>query len=141
MTIFDTIFNNACIEAGFTQYIVYSNKDRDIKTDRHVTSFPALFRQFTEELRPLFDEQQRYERNMVLYCAHVGFIKATPEDISVNLEDIMDKFVVFREYLRRHNIQVEFTNSPFPQWEVTKVDDYGYVFNLKLTYPKACLHL
>jgi len=141
MTTFDTILNNACIEAGFQQIIVYSNKDRDIKTDRHATAFPVMFRAFSEHIQPLFDEQQRYERIMTLYCAHVGFTKATPDDISVNLEDLMDRFIVFREYLRDSKIQVAFTTAPFPQWEMTKADDYGLVFNVKMTYPKPCLHL
>lgn len=134
MTNFDTIFDNACNAAGLSWLFIYDNKDRNLKVDGEMTDVPCVLRWFREEVLPLFDQLQRVERTMLLYIVHVGFESTSSEDINENLEDVMNKFIAFRDYMKRAGVEVAINGRPFPQWEQTDYDEYGLVFNLTVKY-------
>lgn len=138
MTKYDTIFNQAAITAGFSWNFVYDNADRSVQLDSTIECYPCILRSFQESVEPLFDEQQRVRRTMSLYIIHVGFTHVTAEEINVNIEDVLQKFIVFREHLRRSGVQVTFNGSPFPNWQRTDMDEYGLVINLTCVY-SSCL--
>lgn len=134
MTNFDNIFNDACNAAGLSWLFIYDNKDRNLNVDGEMTDVPCVLRWFREEVLPLFDQLQRVERTMLLYIVHVGFESTTSEDINENLEEVMNKFIVWREYMKRAGVEVTVNGRPFPQWEQTDYDEYGFVFNLTVKY-------
>jgi hypothetical protein len=134
MTDFDTKFNEAAEIAELSWVYVLSNQDRNTTIDSKQITYPCIFRSFSEPTKPLFDMLQRYERDMSLYIVAIGFQKATTEQISEDLEDIMARFVILREELRRRGIEIEFKETPFPNWEKTEIDEYGIVFNVTAKY-------
>jgi hypothetical protein len=134
MTTFDTIFEAAAKTAGLSWLFVFDNKDRNIKVDRAMETLPCILRSFNETLQPMFDPMQRVEREMSLYIIHVGFTKHTSEQLNINLEDIMTRFITFREAMRTAGVEVTITQKPFPNWEQTNYNEYGYVFNLRCKY-------
>lgn len=138
MTKFDEIFDNATTTANIDWVFVYSNADRNISVDSKVYDYPCIFRAFRETVNPLFDNRQNVEREMMLYIVHVGFADETAEQLNENLQEIMDKFIIWREAMRRAGVEVTINGRPFPNWEQTDLDEYGYVFNLTVKY-SLCL--
>lgn len=134
MTNFDTIFNAAAKAAGLSWVFVYENTDRTLKVDSEVRDYPCILRSFRETVQPLFNVRQQWERTMNLYIIHAGFRNDTAEEINEHLEEIMSAFVVWREYMRRDGIEVTISGRPFPNWEQTNLDEYGYVFDLTCKY-------
>jgi hypothetical protein len=134
MTKLDTIFDTCASASGFSWIFVYENADRNVKVDRDIDVYPCILRAFNEPTVPLFDAQSRMEKEMSLYIIHKGFTQQTAEEININLEEIMTKFVAFRELLRRAGVEVIMNGRPFPNWERTNGDEYGYVFNLTIRY-------
>lgn len=134
MTQLDTIFDNACTAAGLSWLFVYDTPDRNIKIDGDVTQYPCVLRLFRETVRPLFDQLQRVERSMSLYIVHAGFTIDTSEQLNINLDEIMNAFIIWRESMRRAGVEVIINGAPFPTWEVTDMDEYGYTFDLTLRY-------
>ena len=134
MTNFDTIFNAAAEAAGLSWVFVYENTDRTLKVDSEVRDYPCILRGFRETVQPLFNARQQWERTMNLYIIHAGFRNDTAEQINENLEEIMSAFIVWRESMRRSGVEVTLNSRPFPNWEQTNLDEYGYVFELTCKY-------
>jgi hypothetical protein len=134
MTTFDTLFDAAAEAAKISWAYVYNNADRNIRIDREIQKYPCIFRAFSEPLLPLFDTQQRVQRDMLLYFAHVGFQHFTAEEKAEHIEGLMNQFITFRESLRSVGVEVNLIGSPFIQWEQTNLDEYGIVFNLSVKY-------
>ena len=134
MTNFDTIFDTAARAVSLDWVYVYNNADRNIRISREVEKYPVIFRAFSEPLLPLFDAQERVQRDMMLYFAHVGFSQCTAEEMAEHIETLMNQFIAFRELLRNAGVEVNLQGSPFPQWEQTNLDEYGLVFNLSVKY-------
>lgn len=139
MTTFDTYFDLAAKEADLSWCFVYDNSSRNIEIDRKLNKFPVIFRSFSEPLQPNFNKRNSFDREMSLYICEVGFDNATSEVLSSNLELIMSKFIIFRNFLRRKGIELTFTQKPFPNWMQTNYKEYGYVFNLTANY-STCLN-
>jgi hypothetical protein len=134
MTKFDTIFNDSAIGAGLSWVFMYDNADRSIRIDSEVTDYPCILRSFRESTVPLFDAQQRWEKQLLLYIVHTGFASDTSEQLNENLEEIMLKFIQWRELMRRAGVEVTINSKPFPQWEQTDDEEYGYIFDLTCKY-------
>jgi len=138
MTAFDKIFSDCAKQVGLAWFIVENNPDRNIKAATQY-QFPCIWRNFNEPTQPLFDNHQRFEKEMSLYFVHVGFDKLTKEKINENLHDFLLKFVSFKDLMYRKGIELSFTSKPFPNWKVTNYDEYGIVFNVTAKYSSVCL--
>lgn len=139
MTRFDTVFDTACQTAGLGWVSVYDTQDKQLKADKQISMYPCVLRSFSEPVTPLYDIQNRFIREMNLYIIHVGFTHKTPELINEDLEDIMTRFNLMRDYMRRHGCEIEFLTAPLPSWQqFGNVDEFGFVYSLKVTY-KSCL--
>ena len=138
MNVIDTIFDRACQTANLTWNFVYDDANRSLKVDGEVMQYPCALRLFRESVLPLFDQQQRVERSMNMYIVHAGFDSDTSEKINENLDEIMSAFVVWRDAMRRSGVEVVINGRPFPAWELTDLDEYGYIFDLTLKY-SLCL--
>jgi hypothetical protein len=134
MTQFDTIFNQAACDAGFSWTFVYSNSDRSMKIDRTITDYPCILRAFREETLPLRDPLERWEKQLNLYIIHTGFESDTSEQLNMNLEEIMRSFLVWLDTMERNGVDVTINGRPFPNWAQTDLDEYGYVFDLTCRY-------
>lgn len=137
MTAFDTIFNDCANAVGLSWFIVENNPDRNIKASTQY-NFPCIWRNFNEPTQPLFDNQQRFEKEMSLYFVQIGFDKRTKETINEHLHDFLLKYIAFKDLMQRKGIELSFTSKPFPNWKQTNYDDYGIVFNLTARY-SLCL--
>ena len=133
MTNFDTIFNQSAESAGLATFIVENMPDRATHAATQY-KFPCIWRNFNETFQPLFDNQQRYEREMSLYFVHIGFSKLSKETINVNIESLMAQFLVFKDKMNRAGVELLLNGKPFPNWKQTNYDEYGIVFNLTARY-------
>lgn len=137
MTAFDQIFSDCAKAVGLAWFIVENNPDRNIKAATQY-QFPCIWRNFNEPTQPLFDNQQRFEKEMSLYFVHVGFDKLPKEKVNEYLHDFMLKYIDFKDLMQRKGIELSFTSKPFPNWMQTNYNDYGIVFNLTARY-SLCL--
>lgn len=134
MNKFDTIFNAAAQAADINWIFSYDNADRNLKIDGEIFDYPCIIRMFREPVQPLFDSRENVERGLSLYIVHVGFEDATSEEINEHLDEIMAKFVLWREAMRRAGVEITINGRPFPAWELTDLDEYGYVYDLTAKY-------
>ena len=135
MTTFDTIFDAACVYAGLDWCYVTDNADRNLQVDAANEVYPRIWRTMVEPLTPLFDSLERVERQLSLYIVEIGFNgDLTKTELVERLEDIMNRFILWRTYMRNNGIEVVITGQPFPNWEQTPLDEYGYVINLTCRY-------
>ena len=138
MTAFDRIFDESAKASGLSWIYLYGAKEANALIDRHEEKYPCIIRAFAEPLQPLFDAQSRVTRQLNLYIINTKFQDEESDVVTAGFEEIMTKFIAFREFLRRAGIQVEMTQTPFPNWQNFDCDEYGYIFNLNCTY-SLCL--
>lgn len=137
MTALDTIFNNSAKAVGLAWFIVEDVPDRTQHASKQY-KFPCIWRNFNESITPLFDNGQRVEREMSLYFVQIGFSKLTKETINENIEDLMTKYIAFKDLMNRAGVELSFNGKPFPNWKQTNYDEYGLVINLTARY-SLCL--
>lgn len=137
MTQFDTIFSESAKSAVINWCIVDSLTEQAQQTLK-VKKYPCIWRNSTEEkTTPLFDNLDRVQKRMSLYFVELGFNKVTQESRNENMEALLERFLVFRDKMKRSGIEVELDGDPFPNWRQTNLEDYGIVFNITCKY-KLC---
>lgn len=134
MTAFDTIFDACAKIAGFGWTYVYSNSERKTTVEDKSIVYPAIFRAFAEEIKPTFDMFKRRERRLSLYIVELGFNTVTAEELQINIENIMDRFEIFYNEMINRGIEIEFAQTPFVNWNVTEMDEYGIAIELNIKY-------
>lgn len=133
MTVFDQIFNDCALQVGLSWYLVENNPDRSAQAQNNY-KFPCIWRNMNEPTQPLFDNFQRFEKELSLYFCEVGFTKLAKTTVNENTHNLMLKYIAFKDLMQRKGVELSFTSKPFPNWKQTNYDEYGIVFNLTAKY-------
>lgn len=133
MTAFDTIFKQSAESAGFGTYIFRSEPDRTTHA-KYMTKFPMAWRTINEPQTPLYDSFDRVQRDVSVYFVHVGFDRLTTEAVNEGLEDIITRFIEFRDLIQRAGIEVIQNNPAQPSFKTTNFDEFGFIINLTFKY-------
>lgn len=136
MTQFDIIFDSCAKQSGLAWYLVDKLPQAGVQGAKQY-KYPCIWRNFNEQFQPLFNLTRQVEREMSLYFVEIGFTKKTKEMINEDFENLMTKYVSFRDLMYRRGIDLQFTQKPFPNWKQTDYDEYGIVFNLTAKYSEC----
>lgn len=138
MTQFNTIFDECAKKSGLSWDFIFGDRDSNTIVNRNREEFPNIQRSFSEPLKPIFDQLGRVSREINLYILNLEFFDTNnniiSEDVGAGLDDIMLKFISFRNLMRRKGIEIELTRTPYPLWQQFDCNEYGYVFDFNAIY-------
>ena len=136
MTQFDTIFDSCAKQSGLAWYLVDKLPQSGVQGAKQY-KYPCIWRDFYEPTKPLFNLTKQIEKTMNMYFVEIGFSKKTKEIINEDFENIMNRYIVFRDLMKRRGIDLQFISIPLPNAKATDFDDYGITFNLTATYSQC----